>query len=246
MLNRVSFTGPAEDASPQKHVVYNDPAGYPSGLTWEIKLERLTVSKDEFFENLFFSTEKNGGNSYFTPMPEKASTNCRFEWHRPWRNKAAQIRLGIVFDVQKGGEPKIGLGYVGTNEGYKSRGASNHPSKISAKKFNEFKNWVATEVALANTPRSERKQESWNFIFYAKGNAAYWKKPFLVQNRTVLILPPRLVDGTTRTAVVIQERGITNGDAYRKAMRKFQLLLALLTLATGNLWEISHFEGGPS
>jgi hypothetical protein len=245
MLYRVLFTGPAEDASSQKHAIYNEANRYPSGLTWEIQLDKMNVSKDEFFENLFFSTEKNGGNSYFTPMADKATTNCRFEWHRPWRNKAAQIRLGVVFDVDKGGEPKIGLGYFGTNEGYKSINALNYPSQLSTRKFNEFKDWIAAELVLANTPRSERNQESWNFIFYAKGSLAYWKQPFLVQNGTVLVLPPRLVDGATRTAIVIQEHGITKGDANRKAMRKLQLLLALLTLAMGDLWEIAPFEGGP-
>lgn len=245
MYNRVYFTGPAEDASPQKHAIYNDHIAFPTEFTWEIKLNKLKVSKDEFFENLFFSTEKNGGNSYFIPVPEKACTICRFEWHRPWRNKAAQIRLGVLFDVQKGVEPKVGLGYFGTNEGYKSPGAINHPSKLSAKKFGEFKNWVATEISLANTPRSERKHESWNFIFYAKGSATFWKKPFYVRGGTVLILPPRIEDGQIRTAVIIQERGITKGEAHRKAMRKLQLILALLTLATGNLWETSQVESGP-
>lgn len=108
------------------------------------------------FLSLFFSTEKNGGNSYFIPMPDKSTTNCRFEWHRPWRNKAAQIRLGVVFDVERGGEPKAGLGYIGTNEGYKEPGASNYPPKLSAKKVKEFQDRVAKELYLANKPRSER------------------------------------------------------------------------------------------
>jgi len=59
------LTGPAEDQSRQKHPVYNDPNGYPSGLNWQVDIGTLRVSTEEFFENLFFSVEKNGGNAFF-------------------------------------------------------------------------------------------------------------------------------------------------------------------------------------
>lgn len=65
------ITGPAEDQSRQKHPIYNDPNGYPSGLTWQVDVELLRVSMEEFFENLFFSVEKNGGNAFFTRRTTK-------------------------------------------------------------------------------------------------------------------------------------------------------------------------------
>lgn len=243
MLRHVLITGPAEGQSSQTHAVFNDANGFPSGQTWEINVGALTVAKEEFFENLFFSTEKNGGNSYFYPNVDANCTTCRYEWHLPWRNRAAQIRLGLIFEVQRGDAPNVGLAYLGTNNGYEDRGSTNYPAKISKRKFSEFQNFLISEVIKANTPRSQREQQSWQFILYAKGSVCYWSKPFLALDRTMLVLPPRLDEGVLRTAVVIRSTGITKGEAHRKAMRKFHLTLALLSLATGGTWQASDYIG---
>lgn len=237
------FTGPAEDQSRQKHPVYNDPNGYPSGLTWQVDIGTLQVSTEEFFENLFFSAEKNGGNAFFHPKDDQDETICRFEWHLPWRNRAAQVRLGVVFHVRRGASPRDGLAYFGTNEGYRERGASNYPSHISGRKLDSFKKFIKTELSLANKARDARSTQEWKFIFYAKGWGRFWEKPFLALDRKVLVLPPIIEGEAIKNAVVIQSSGITKGHAHRKAMEIFQRVLALLTLTTGTAWEASsHSE----
>lgn len=239
MHRHMMITGPAEDQSKQKHLIFNDLQGYPSGLTWNVDIGPLRVSPEEFFENLFFSVEKNGGNGYFYPKDDEDQTLCRYEWHRPWRNRAAQVRLGIIFYVRRGEIPSRGLAYFGTNEGYKERGAPNNPSSISQKKMDGFKSFMANEISLANKSRSEGPHQDWQFILYAKGAASFWEKPFLALDRKVLVLPPVLEDGVIKNAVVIKSSGITKGHAHRKAMKTFQRVLALLTLTTGQVWEAS-------
>ncbi len=235
----ILITGPAENQSQQKHPIYNDLNGYPTGLTWQVDIGPLRVSTEEFFENLFFSVEKNGGNGFFYPKDDEDRTICRYEWHLPWRNRAAQIRLGIVFHVRRGETPHHGLAYFGTNEGYRKRGAPNNPSRISKKKFYGFKEFIKGEVLLANKARPERPQGDWKFIFFAKSGGKFWEKPFLALNRKVLVLPPVSEDGLIKNAVVINASGITQGHAHRKAMKTYQRILALLTLTTGTVWEAS-------
>lgn len=175
MPRRLLITGAAEDQSPQKHAVYNDLQGYPSGLTWEIRIETLRISQEEFFENLFFSVERNGGNSYFYPKVEDDQTLCRYEWHFPWRNRAAQIRLGIMFNVRRGSEPKVGQAYLGTNEGYKERGSPNNPAKISQKKLSEFQEFVASEVFKANSHVLSKHYKVGNLSFTQKALLLFGK-----------------------------------------------------------------------
>ncbi|MGP3725636.1 hypothetical protein [Cereibacter sphaeroides] len=141
--------------------------------------------------------------------------------------------------MQSGELPSRGEAYFGKNEGYRERGAANYPSKISRRKFDEFKNFIVSEVFEANKPRSERLQRDWNFILYAKGGTSFWEKPFLAMDGRVLVLAPVLEEGVVMNAVVIRSTGITKGHAHRKAMMTFQRVLALLTLATGQLWEPS-------
>jgi hypothetical protein len=93
----VNVTGPAERQSSQTHPIYNNIDAYPSGLAWEPRLAHLVVSVNEFISNLFFLAEENGGNSFFYPDKATQSSLARFEWHLPWRGKAAQIRIGLLW-----------------------------------------------------------------------------------------------------------------------------------------------------
>jgi hypothetical protein len=187
MARHVLVTGEAENISRQKHAIYNNANSYPIGLTWKVDVRELNVSKEEFFENMFFSVEKNGGNSYLYPLLDKNLTVCRYEWHLPWRNRAAQIRLGIVFEVEKGSDPKVGTAYFSTNDGFKEIGSPNNPNSISTRKLNELKHWLSDQVHNANLARHEQVQNGWQFIFYSTGGTAVWKKPFLLGSGLVLV-----------------------------------------------------------
>lgn len=242
MSRHIRFTGSAEKQSKQKHAIYTDPNAFPTDLTWKIELKELRTSPEEFLENLFFSTERNGGNSYFYPNHEKGFTHCRYEWHHPWRRRAAQIRLGLVLEVEQQGFPHQATAYIGTNQGYLNHDSENDPKKISHQKVTEYKKKIQEEIERANSPRHDMPEESWQFIHYATGGPGYWSKPFFASPGKTLLLPPRLVNGATLFGTVIKESGITRGDASRKAMKEFHLTLAMLTLATGCLWEAHYSE----
>lgn len=231
----VNITGAAENQSPQKHAIRNSYQSYPTGITWTVNVGHLNTSTEEFFENLFLLAEKNGGNSYFYPDQNANQTLCRFEWHLPWRNRAATVRVGIVFHHHKGSVPTTGTGYFATEESYAKDGKEPRIKKISEKKLFQFKDFLADEIKSASRRSIDFKPMQYLFIHYVEMPHVFKvSNGFSLLGGTIRILPSRMHEEKHVAAVLVRCSGKTKGDARRASREKFSLLLALGSLAIGS------------
>ncbi|MBL1436725.1 MAG: hypothetical protein COB08_011085 [Rhodobacteraceae bacterium] len=242
----INITGPADNQSRQKHGVYCNHSSYPSSLTWKVDLGRLELPTEKFFENLFLSAEANGGNSYFYPRQDGTQTLCRFEWHLPWRNSAAAVRVGVVFDLMNKQRPTVATGYFATNEMFSNTSDEQKIKKISGKKLNEVKDFLSGELRKANLAESKQNLSTQLHVYYVSPPSSFvLKDGFAVQNGAIKFLPSMMYEGKHVLAVLIKSVGRSRRDSQRRSVETLYLVLALCSLATGALWKEASIDGVP-